>query len=101
MRTRTHPGEMLSEEFLKPLKISANALSKELGVPQNRISEIIRGRRNVTADTARRLAAYFGNTAQFWLNVQTGYDLSLAEAEHADEYASIKQIDMPATHATG
>jgi addiction module HigA family antidote len=79
MRVRTHPGEVLAEEFLKPLKLSANALGRELGVPANRISEIVNGSRALTADTALRLGRYFRTTPQFWLNLQMAYDLSLAE----------------------
>lgn len=70
-----HPGEILREEFLSPLGISAYRLSKELFIPQSRISEILKGRRRVTADTALRLSAFFGNSAKFWLNLQQDYDL--------------------------
>ncbi len=70
-----HPGEILREEFLSPLGISAYRLSKELFVPQTRISEILKGKRRVTADTALRLSAFFGNSAKFWLNLQQDYDL--------------------------
>lgn len=81
MRVRTHPGEILREEFLAPLGISAHRLAVELRVPATRISDILRERRAVTADTALRLARYFGTSAQFWINLQTAYDLSKAEAE--------------------
>lgn len=81
MRVRTHPGEILREEFLTPLGISAHRLAVELRVPATRISDILRERRAVTADTALRLARYFGTSAQFWINLQTAYDLSKAEAE--------------------
>jgi addiction module HigA family antidote len=70
-----HPGEILREEFLSPLGISAFRLSKELFIPQSRISEILKGKRRVTADTALRLSAFFGNSAKFWLNLQQDYDL--------------------------
>jgi antitoxin HigA-1 len=70
-----HPGEILREEFLSPLGISAYRLSKELFIPQSRISEILKGKRRVTADTALRLSAFFGNSAKFWLNLQQDYDL--------------------------
>ena len=76
----THPGEVLGEDFLKPLEMSQYALAKALGVPQIRISEIVRGKRAVTADTALRLARYFGTTAEFWLGMQASYDLELARA---------------------
>ena len=81
MRIKTHPGEILLEEFIKPLKLTANALALALRVPGNRISAIVKRERSVSADTALRLARYFGTTAQFWLNLQTGYDLSLTEKE--------------------
>ena len=74
-----HPGEMLREEFMKPLGLSANALAMELRVPVTRISEIVRERRGITADTALRLARYFNMTAQFWMRLQMDYDLELAE----------------------
>ena len=73
-----HPGEILLEEFLKPLKISQNRLGRDLGVPAQRINEIIRARRAITVDTALRLAKYFGTTPQFWLNLQARYDLEMA-----------------------
>ena len=80
-RIRTHPGEVLREEFLVPLAMSAHQLADALGVPANRISDIVRERRAVTADTALRLAKHFGSTPQFWLNLQMAHDLSRAEAE--------------------
>ncbi|HKH80469.1 MAG TPA: HigA family addiction module antitoxin [Methylovirgula sp.] len=80
-RIRTHPGEILNEEFLVPLKISARALAAEIDVPPNRITEIIRGERSVSADTAIRLGIQFGTTSQFWLNLQQAYDLSKAERD--------------------
>jgi addiction module HigA family antidote len=92
MRIRTHPGEILSEEFMQPLGLSANALGRVLDVPANRISDIVRGRRAVTADTAKRLAAAFSTTPQFWLNLQANYDLSVADADHHDEYEGIRPI---------
>ena len=70
-----HPGEVLSEEFLKPLSISAYRLSKDIGIPQTRISAILKGRRRITADTALRLSKYFTNSAKFWLGLQDDYDL--------------------------
>jgi antitoxin HigA-1 len=83
-----HPGEILREEFLVPLGMSARQLATALGVPGNRISDILREERDVTADTALRLSRFFGTTAQFWLNLQTAHDLSKAEASH--DYSSIK-----------
>ena len=70
-----HPGEILDKEFLLPLNISAYRLSKEIKLPQTRISEIIKGKRRITADTALRLSKYFGNNPQFWLGLQNDYDL--------------------------
>lgn len=83
MRVRSHPGEILLHEFLVPLNMSATALAEKLDVPANRITDIVRGRRSVTADTALRLAAYFKTTPEFWMNMQTSYDLSRAKAEMA------------------
>ncbi len=76
-----HPGEILREDYLKPLDMSANALAKALHVTPARISEIVRERRGVTADTALRLARYFGGDPQSWLNLQSTYDLRSAEIE--------------------
>ncbi|HRY97520.1 MAG TPA: HigA family addiction module antitoxin [Bacteroidales bacterium] len=70
-----HPGEILMEEFLIPLQISAYKLSKDLKIPQTRISEILKGRRRITADTALRLSNYFGNSAKFWLGLQDDFDI--------------------------
>lgn len=70
-----HPGEVLLEEFLKPMQLSQYRLAKEISVPARRINEIVHGNRAVTADTALRLARYFGTTARFWLNLQTQHDL--------------------------
>jgi addiction module HigA family antidote len=83
-RVRTAPGEILREEFLEPLGMSANALALALRVPANRITGILNGTRAMTADTAVRLARYFGASAQFWMNAQTAYDLSKAEAESGE-----------------
>ena len=74
-----HPGEVLFEEFLKPLGISQNRLGTDLGVSPRRINEIIHAKRSVTADTALRLARYFGNSPEFWLGLQMDYDLDVAE----------------------
>lgn len=78
-----HPGEILREDYLVPLNMSANALAKALNVPTPRINDIARERRGITADTAMRLARYFGGDARSWLNLQTAYDLRLAEIENA------------------
>ena len=73
-----HPGDVLSEDFLKPLALSQYGLAKAIGVPQIRISEIVHGKRAVTPDTALRLARYFGTSAEFWIGMQTTYDLEMA-----------------------
>ncbi len=70
-----HPGEILQEEFLIPLGLSAYKLSKDVGIPQTRVSEIIKGNRRITADTALRLSKYFGNSAKFWLGLQDDFDI--------------------------
>jgi addiction module HigA family antidote len=86
-RLRTHPGEVLREEYLVPLGLSARALAKELDVPPNRLTEIMRGTRDVSADTAIRLGRYFGTDPRFWLNLQAAYDLS--KAEQVNSYKKI------------
>ncbi len=73
----TSPGEVLQEEFLKPMNITAYRLAKDVHIPQSRISDIISGKRGITADTAMRFAVYFGTTPQFWLNIQNQYDLDM------------------------
>jgi addiction module HigA family antidote len=88
MRIRTSPGEILREEFMQPLGLSGSALAWQLKVPANRINDIVRGRREISADTALRLARYFGTTARFWLNAQAAYALSKAEAEVGATIAS-------------
>lgn len=83
-----HPGDILLNEFLIPLKISAYKLSKSLNIPQTRISEIIKGRRRITADTALRLSKFFGNSAKFWLGLQDDFDIEeekLAKQKDLDE----------------
>jgi addiction module HigA family antidote len=80
-RVTTHPGEMLQEEFMGPLSISQNRLASDLRVPPGRINQIIKGKRSITSDTALRLAKYFGNSPEFWMNLQTMYDLSKTRTE--------------------
>jgi addiction module HigA family antidote len=87
MRIHTHPGEVLREEFMIPLGLSANALSRDIDVPPNRITAIIAPVRAVTPDTAVRLARYFDTTPEFWLNLQMAHDLSATLAEHGTEIA--------------
>ena len=89
-----HPGEVLREDFLVPLGMSANALAKALNVPAARINDIVRERRGVSADTAMRLARYFGGDARSWLNLQSAYDLRVAEIENAKR---IEREIAPAT----
>ena len=74
-----HPGEILFEEFLKPMNLSQNKLANEVGVPARRINEIVLGKRGISADTALRLGRYFGNSPQFWLGLQMDYDLEVEE----------------------
>ena len=89
MRIRTHPGEVLREEFMEPLGLSAHAVALALHVPATRIGDIVKQRRAVTADTAARLARFFGTTPQFWMNLQAAHDLSLVERQKAKELAKI------------
>jgi antitoxin HigA-1 len=79
-----HPGEILKVDFLDPLGLNANALSKAIKVPRARLNDIIRGKRGVSADTAMRLARYFGVSAQFWMNLQSHYELEVAEEALGD-----------------
>jgi antitoxin HigA-1 len=87
---RVHPGEVLREEFLKPLNLSAYQLAKHLRVPPPRVNDIVLERRGISADTAVRLARFFGTSEQFWLNLQANYEISLVKAEHAVEIALIE-----------
>ncbi len=86
-----HPGEILSEEFLKPLKITAYRLSKSLKIPQTRISQIIKGKRRITADTALRLSKFFGNSAKFWLGLQDDFDIEEGKLNKQNDLNDIKQ----------
>ena len=86
-----HPGEILNYEFLEPLEITAYRLSKDLKIPQTRISEIIKGNRRITADTALRLSIYFGNSAKFWLGLQNDYDIEEEKENKEKELNEIKQ----------
>ncbi len=87
-----HPGEILLEEFLKPLEITAYRLSKDLGIPQTRISQIIKGKRRITADTALRLSIYFGTSPKFWLGLQNDYDLEEERTHNNNSFKTIKKI---------
>lgn len=86
-----HPGEILLEEFLIPLDITAYRLSKEIAIPQTRISEIIKGNRRVTADTALRLSKFFGNSAKFWLGLQDDFDIEDEKSNKGKDLKAIKQ----------
>lgn len=90
-----HPGEILLENFLIPLKITAYRLAKDLKIPQTRISEITKGNRRITADTALRLSLYFGNSAKFWLGLQDDFDIEEETQNKAAELQSIKRFDIP------
>jgi len=89
-----HPGEVLKEEFLDPMGISAYRLAKDIGIPQTRVADIVHGRRRVTADTALRFGKYFGVSARFWLGLQDDYDLE-EEMDHKGT-----EIERIATHAS-
>ena len=86
-----HPGEILNEEFLIPLGISGYKLAKDTGIPQNRISAIIKGNRRITADTAVRLSKYFGNSAKFWLGLQDDFDIEEENYLLRNKLSSIRQ----------
>lgn len=88
-----HPGEVLLEEFLKPLGITAYKLSKDIGIPQTRTSEILKGLRRITADTALRLSYYFGNSAKFWLGLQDDYDIEESEKQKINELKMIRKFE--------
>jgi len=87
-----HPGEILLEEFLKPLGISAYKLSKDIDIPQTRISQIIKGNRRITADTALRLSSYFGDSAKFWLGLQDDYDLEDEKNRKIEIFTRIRNL---------
>jgi len=91
-----HPGEILQEEFLLPLGLSAYKLSKDIGIPQTRVSEIIKGNRRITADTALRLSKYFGNSAKFWLGLQDDFDIEEEEQLKSKELNLIKHYQRNA-----
>ena len=91
-----HPGEILQEEFLNPLEISAYKLSKDIGIAQTRTHEILKGKRRITADTALRLSKYFGNSPKFWLGIQDDFDLEEERKEKITELKMIKQYSRNA-----
>lgn len=92
-RPPTHPGEILREEFLKPLDMTQSALAQSLDVPFQRVNELVNGKRGVTVSTALRLARYFGTTAAFWLNLQQAYDLYHAMKSEQDEILRIQPLE--------
>jgi addiction module HigA family antidote len=87
---RVHPGEILREEFLRPMSMTPYELAKRLRVPAPRVNDIVLERRGISADTAVRLARFFGTTEQFWLNLQGAYEIGRVKAEHAGEIERIK-----------
>lgn len=87
-----HPGEILMEEFSNPLEVSQNRLAVAIGVPPRRINEIVHGKRRITADTALRLARYFGTTDRFWLNLQTYYDLEVEKDQLGNTLDQIEPL---------
>jgi len=89
-----HPGEILQEEFLEPFDITAYRLAKEIKIPQTRISQILQGRRRITADTALRLSEFFGNSAHFWLGLQDDYDLEEEREKIGDELSGIQRMKV-------
>jgi addiction module HigA family antidote len=89
-----HPGEVLLKEFLEPLGISGYRLSRSIDIPQTRISQIVKGNRSVTADTALRLSAYFGNSAKFWLGLQDDYDLEEERRAKEKEFSRIEKFEV-------
>ncbi len=86
-----HPGEILHYEFIEPLEITAYRLAKDLKIPQTRISEILKGNRRISADTALRLSKYFGNSAKFWLGIQNDYDIEQEKENKKEELKEIKK----------
>jgi addiction module HigA family antidote len=97
-RTPTHPGEMLSEEFLKPMGITQRELANAINVPYQRVNEIINGKRGITPSTALRLAKVFGVSADFWMNIQLRWDLYFARKSESDALDSIKPLSVHQIH---
>jgi addiction module HigA family antidote len=97
-----HPGEVLLEDFIKPLGLSRYRVAKDIGVPTLRISQIVRGQRSITADTALRLARYFGTSAAVWLRLQARYDLEIAEMELAERIErEVKELPRQSLEVLG
>ena len=99
-RTPIHPGEQLAEE-LQALDMSAAALARQLKVPTNRITEILNGQRAITGDTALRLAHFFGTSAEFWLNLQSLYEIRVAEQKAGKAIRNLPTLKRPGLHASG
>ena len=92
-----HPGEILIEEFLKPMGISAYKLSKDIDIPQTRISQILKGKRRITTDTALRLSSYFGNSAKFWLGLQNDFDIEDERLRKFEIFRKIRNSNLSAS----
>jgi len=93
LRNNIHPGEILNEEFLKPMNITAYKLAKQIGVQQTRISQIVKGARSISADSAVRFARFFGTTAEFWMNLQREYDIREVLKQKKEEINSIQKYE--------
>lgn len=89
-----HPGEVLFEEFLGPLGVSMYQLAKSTGIPQSRISQIVKGKRSITADTAIRFSIFFGNTPTFWLGLQNDFDIEQAKIDHVYKLESLADLEV-------
>ena len=94
MHNPPHPGEVLMEDFLKPLGISQYRIAKDIGVPARRVNEIVKGQRGISADTALRLAAFFGTDAISWMNLQAEYDLRTAKSSMSNVLAQIRKHEL-------
>ena len=91
--TPIHPGEILNEEFLKPLALSQSKLARDIHVPHRRINEIVLGKRNITPDTAMRFSVYFGTTPEFWMNLQTTYELRILQYKMGGKYQQLPHCE--------
>jgi addiction module HigA family antidote len=100
-RVATHPGEILLQEFLKPLQLTQAKLAREIGIPQNRVNELVRGKRGVTPETALLLSEYFGNSAGFWMNLQTAHDLTLTRARLGKKPAPVSRNRARSSRKSG
>lgn len=94
LKNKIHPGEILEQEFLIPMKLTAYKLAQGIGVQQTRISQILREKRSITADTAIRFSKFFGTSEEFWMNLQREYDLRNAHAEKKEEFDKIKKFEL-------